>query len=182
MKAFRKVKEAILPVAKRVLHQIRDRITNSGRKVAHPNPNPSPTLILAPTLTPTQALAQTLALTPTLTRSRHGRMRSSKTYSRRRATGAMRPAALTPTLARALGLTSALALTPTPPLSPNTGLDPNQPEPSPTRTLTNPNPSPNPIQVLCHRGEAVRPSHGPQALRARHTEATPGTRTLTLTP
>ena len=48
MKAFRKVKEALLPVAKRVLHQIRDRITNSPSKVAHPNPNPSPTLILTP--------------------------------------------------------------------------------------------------------------------------------------
>ena len=41
----------------------------------------------------------------------------------------MRPAALTPTLARALGLTSALALSPTPPLSPYTSLDPNQPKP-----------------------------------------------------
>ena len=44
VKAFRKVKEALLPVAKRLVHLIRERITNSGRKVARPDPNPSPTL------------------------------------------------------------------------------------------------------------------------------------------
>ena len=51
VKAFRKVKEALLPVAKRLVHLIRERITNSGRKVARPDPNPSPTL------TPAQPLS-----------------------------------------------------------------------------------------------------------------------------
>ena len=42
MKAFRKVKEAVLPVAKRLFLQIKERITNSSSKVAHPNPSPYP--------------------------------------------------------------------------------------------------------------------------------------------
>ena len=42
MKAFRKVKEAVLPVAKRLFYHVKNRIKGNPNKVAHPNPNPNP--------------------------------------------------------------------------------------------------------------------------------------------